>query len=134
MPRWSFEHRRQNGGPPPAALRYSGSGCAVDLGPESERIVRWATTLAGEYGAELSLIHAGPPESRPALESLQQHAAGHARLIVETGDAAQVIRNAAQRESADLVVIGRGGAGEEGRLRSRVFGIIRNSPCPVISV
>jgi nucleotide-binding universal stress UspA family protein len=38
-------------------------------------------------------------------------------------------------EQADLVIIGRGHADRAlGRLRSHTYNIIRNAPCPVISV
>jgi nucleotide-binding universal stress UspA family protein len=128
--------------------------CAVDLGPESERALRWAAAMAGEYQASLLLAHAEPMvESRPgkyfdqelfvtlynqareAIAELQKKAGTSAEVRVEAGEPARVIRALAQREAADLVVIARGSAGEgHGRLRTHAYGIIRNSPCPVVSV
>jgi nucleotide-binding universal stress UspA family protein len=46
-----------------------------------------------------------------------------------------VASRAAQAHNADLLVIGRGSAaGLFGRLRTNAYAIIRQSPCPVVSV
>lgn len=46
-----------------------------------------------------------------------------------------VVRKAVEEGPADLVVIGRGAMGELfGRMRTNVYSIIRDAPCPVISV
>jgi nucleotide-binding universal stress UspA family protein len=46
-----------------------------------------------------------------------------------------VVHTAAVEQDADLVVIGRGVLKEAlGRLRSNGYSIIRDSPCPVISI
>jgi len=43
--------------------------------------------------------------------------------------------NIARQRQADLLVIGRGSAaGVYGRLRTNAYAIIRESPCPVVSV
>jgi len=55
--------------------------------------------------------------------------------IVEGGDVAPVVRRAAEENQADLVVIGRGVLQELfGRMRTHVYSVIREAPCPVISV
>ena len=49
--------------------------------------------------------------------------------------AARVVAEAAQRLNADVLVIARGSAaGALGRLRANAYSIIRQSPCPVVSV
>jgi nucleotide-binding universal stress UspA family protein len=54
---------------------------------------------------------------------------------VAVGDVAGAVREEARRHSADLIVIGRGLLHERlGRLRTHSYGIIRHSPCPVLSV
>jgi nucleotide-binding universal stress UspA family protein len=54
---------------------------------------------------------------------------------VEPGEAPKVICAAAARIGADVLVIGRGSAaGVFGRLRANAYAIIRESPCPVVSV
>ena len=54
---------------------------------------------------------------------------------LEGGDVARVVRRATKENHADLVVIGRGISHERfGRMRTHVYSIIREAPCPVISV
>lgn len=127
--------------------------CALDLGPQTEKTLAWAVWLQKEFGAHLTLLHAPAPipelsdsaqESwrarvRPAIEQelarLCQGAGCEASLMIEPGDPAHVICSAAQRLHADALVIGRGSAaGVFGRLRTNAYAIIRQSPCPVVSV
>jgi len=69
------------------------------------------------------------------IARLQQQAGAKAEVRLEGGEVAQVVRQAALDASADLVVIGRGVLREAfGRLRSNSYAIIRESPCPVLSV
>jgi hypothetical protein len=45
------------------------------------------------------------------------------------------VRDLGQRHSADLVLVGRGKIQKHfGRLRSNAYAIVRDAPCPVISV
>jgi nucleotide-binding universal stress UspA family protein len=117
--------------------------CAVDLKPSSIRVLDWAARLAEEYQAELTLVHvlpAGETQSarsgaREELEGLQ--AAAHARAIlrVETGEVSKTVAGLGGELKADLVVIGRKAeAGVLGRLEMTAYSIIRQSPCPVVSV
>ena len=58
-----------------------------------------------------------------------------AEIAVEGGDPPRVICQVAAANHADLLVIGRGSAaGLFGRLRTNAYAIIRQSPCPVVSV
>jgi nucleotide-binding universal stress UspA family protein len=51
------------------------------------------------------------------------------------GDPASAICTAAESMGAGVLVIGRGSAaGVFGRLRTNAYAIIRQSPCPVVSV
>jgi nucleotide-binding universal stress UspA family protein len=51
------------------------------------------------------------------------------------GDVAEAVRTEAQRHKADLVIIGRGMLDQSlGRLRTHSYAIIRQAPCPVLSV
>jgi nucleotide-binding universal stress UspA family protein len=69
------------------------------------------------------------------LERLCAECGASASLLLDTGDPAAAICAAAKRLSADVLVIGRGSAaGVFGRLRTNAYGIIRESPCPVVSV
>jgi nucleotide-binding universal stress UspA family protein len=54
---------------------------------------------------------------------------------VEAGDPAAVVCDAARERKADLLVIGRSASeGVLGRLRAQAYSMIRQSPCPVISI
>jgi nucleotide-binding universal stress UspA family protein len=127
--------------------------CAVDLGPQSAKTLEWAGWLQREFGATLTLMHAtaAVPEASPGAEShwrgqireavreelgrLQQAAGTTAAISVDAGEVAATICAAATRVSADVLVIGRGSAaGVFGRLRTNAYAIIREAPCPVVSV
>jgi len=115
--------------------------CAVDMGPQSCKTLGWASGLAREFGARLTLLHATPCGSDmklaagEELRKLQGSAGVEAEVVLETGEPAQVICASAERLRADVLVIGRGSAaGVFGRLRTNAYAIIRQSPCPVVSV
>ena len=116
--------------------------CAVDLKPSSARVLGWASHLAEEYQAELTLLHvteSGTQHARSealrALDRLQQAAGSRAAIQVEAGDVAKVVAHLTGELKADLLVIGRKAeAGVLGRLDMIAYSIIRQSPCPVVSV
>ena len=127
--------------------------CAVDLGPESARALRWAASMAQEVGASLTLMHSLPAaaatqtpsdveclrrahdEAQTALRKLLSEAGAQGDVVVAGGDTPKVVCETAARLRASLLVIGRGSAaGAFGRLRANAYAIIRQSPCPVVSV
>jgi nucleotide-binding universal stress UspA family protein len=113
--------------------------CAVDLKPLSARVLDWASRLADEYQAELTLVHVTPggetQQAQHALEQLRQAAGYPVSVRVEAGDASTVVAQLAGKLKADLLVIGRkSAAGVLGRLDMTAYSIIRQSPCPVVSV
>jgi nucleotide-binding universal stress UspA family protein len=137
----------------PKAAPFSHLLCAVDLGPQSARTLAWASWLRQKLQGKLTLIHAiaGHAESldepdvawrtgirevaEDELERLQREVGAEADLLLEAGEPARVICAAAARVGAGIVVIGRGSAaGDFGRLRTNSYAIIRQSPCPVVSV
>ncbi len=66
---------------------------------------------------------------------LQASSGADADLLLISGEPAQKICDTAARLKADVLVIGRGSAaGVYGRLRTNAYAIIRQSPCPVVSV
>jgi nucleotide-binding universal stress UspA family protein len=126
---------------PPGSVPPRHILCAVDLGPQSAKTVCWAAWLARQFASRVSLLHvmASAPDmhdaARKELMSLQQAAGLDAPLSLESGDAAPAICAAAALNGADVLVIGRGSAaGVFGRLRTNAYAIIRQSPCPVVSV
>jgi nucleotide-binding universal stress UspA family protein len=128
--------------------------CAVDLGAHSRKVLCWAAQMAAEYSARLSVVNATPAievggaryfdpdwrvtleaSAREEIEKLQQSLGSRGHAIVDSGPAPAVVANIARENHADLLVIGRSSAaGVFGRLRGNAYGIIRESPCPVVSI
>ena len=110
--------------------------CAVDLGPQSSKTLCWAASLAAQFGAQLTLLHVtlgAAADAHRELERLRSFVHADADLRVIAGDPPAAICAAA--EGADLLAIGRGSAaGLFGRLRANAYSIIRQSPCPVVSI
>ena len=58
-----------------------------------------------------------------------------AKIVIESGPVVQTLSEIAKDKHADLLVIGRHHeSGILGRLRDTAYAIIRESPCPVVSV
>ncbi len=127
--------------------------CAVDLGPQMEKVLSWAADAASALNSRLTVVHALPKpdagEARYFDQEWRWALADEAKqrikrcigietdrdLILENGEVPGVIHRAAESVKAGLVVIGRhAGSGILGRLRDHGYAIIRESPCPVISV
>ena len=129
--------------------------CAVDLSDRSRCVVEWAAWLAGEYQASLGIVHATTPldaatpgwtlgeelaqhvaeQAKKSVYALQAELRTNARVFVNSGDPASVIAVAARDFAADLLVIGRHDqTGAAGFLLQHAYTILRESPCPVISI
>ena len=128
--------------------------CAVEAGAGSVDLVRTASELAQTWQAKLRLVHAVPvDETRPEkyldgafdsalvkmakedMADIQQRAGTSLDATVEPGAVSRVVRDAVKEFDADLVVSGRGKLHATfGRLRSNGYAIIRDSPCPVLSI
>ncbi len=73
--------------------------------------------------------------TREELAKLQFEAGTGLGMVVQIGSPARVIRDAALAKRADLVIVGRGGGeGILGRIRADGYAIIREAPCPVLSL
>ena len=126
--------------------------CAIDLGPQSCKTLEWAIGMQKEFGARLTVVHAttcgpstghGDERRRHEIESmaredlarLTQRSGAEAEMLIEAGDPPKVVCETAWGLNAGLLVIGRGSAaGVFGRLRTNAYAIIRQAPCPVVSV
>jgi nucleotide-binding universal stress UspA family protein len=129
--------------------------CAVDLAERSQSVLEWAAWLASEYGAALAVVHATaelPPsaygwnleedyqrsmgeQAKRRIEILQTAVTVPAEIFVANGNAGKVVAGAAATFQADLLVLGRhGGTGISGYLRPHAYSILRESPCPAISI
>lgn len=152
-PVWTGVHLEKETAVEPMALRHI--LCAIDLEPHSADALSWANRLATEFEARLTVIHVVAsldprtedyyfsPEWREYLmskaktdiEALQQGVGSRAETVLEMGDIAKSVAVSAKRLKADLLVIGRGAAAAgSGRFRTNAYAIIRQSPCPVVSV
>lgn len=150
-PVWTGVHLE--GAPPVESIQFRTIVAAVDLGKHSEKTLAWAAGFARETNARLVIAHAAPSMDRRTGEfydplredlvraakarvaELQTTAGVCADVVVEPGDPPYFIETVAKSQRADLVVIGRGAAtGILGRLRANAYAIIRQSPCPVVSV
>jgi nucleotide-binding universal stress UspA family protein len=126
--------------------------CAVDLKPESRHTLEVAIALATDAGATLEVLYvpadtASPDAAEQRLHEMLIEAARAEKVeILEVprismgqhggaSDVAEGVRELAVRNRADLVVIGRGAIRTGlGRLYAHSYDIIRESPCPVLSV
>jgi len=128
--------------------------CAVDASPASIELMRSAAGLCKTLGATLRLVDAVPameawPErnldqefeetlrenARRTIQDLEKAADIEVPVCVGAGAVPDVVREEALQHKTDLIVIGRGALqGNLGRLRTHSYGIIRNAPCPVLSV
>jgi nucleotide-binding universal stress UspA family protein len=151
-PVWTGIHLEE--APPIDKIAFRNVLVGVDLSAHSAPALRWAAWFAASCEARLWLIHATPsiegrtgeyfdPEWRASLAEqarleiarLADEAGAKPEVLIEDGDAPHVVCTAAERLGADVLVVGRGSAaGMFGRLRTNAYSIIRQSPCPVVSV
>jgi nucleotide-binding universal stress UspA family protein len=129
--------------------------CGVNLSASSPRVLGWAAQLAAEFEACLTVVHVVDslipgtegfqlsPEWRKQvsdsaaadLAGLQHRIGTSATVSLRMGDPAEGVCAETRRLGADLLVIGRSSeTGILGRLTERAYAIIRQSPCPVVSV
>ncbi len=141
---------------PYAEPPYRRVACAVDLREHSECVLRWAWGFAQAWDAELSVIHAAPLlDATPAngqyftaelrdmlirgkqedLDELLEKVGCQAKTYVECDEVSHFVPAAAGDAKADILIIGRTPLrGILGRLRTHAYALIREAPCPVISV
>lgn len=122
----------------------------------SPRTKRWAAEFASEFQAPLIVIHAVPTldfhpgtyysdaerRKRIVAEATSEVArmlpgccSPGAEIRVESGSIPRVVHSTTEDQRANLLVIGRASTtGMFGRLRTNSYAIIRESPCPVVSV
>jgi nucleotide-binding universal stress UspA family protein len=151
-PVWTGVHVQQI--PPLEHISFKRVLCAIDLGRQSCSTVRYAWKFAEEFGAKLTIVHAIPTardipsmyvdqdwrqtlmqNAKTQIENMQVSLGTDADIHIEADEAPSAVSNCASSLQADLLVIGRSvEEGVLGRLRTNAYSIIRQSPCPVISV
>lgn len=136
-----------------ARIPYQSIVCALDDSQEAEAVLRAAASIASAYRAQLWIVHIVPtPPAYPDLDLRE-----HTKLLTEASQArlrelkakvgvdapqtvvdallAEGIHHEVVRRKGDLLVTGRGHSiGTFSRMWSHLYSIIRDSPCPVLSV
>jgi nucleotide-binding universal stress UspA family protein len=151
-PVWTGVHMESN--PQNESVSFGRILCAIDPWNGDYNALAWAWKFASEIGRPVRIVHALPPiyapdsvdanddmkkrmsdEIEAEIRKAQQSVGSKAEVQIVTGDAPKAVCAAARDWNADLMVISRGAASEFlGRLGSRSYSIIRESPCPVVSV
>ena len=134
------------------AIPYCSMLCALDDSSEAQVVLKGAVALAGAYGAKLALLHAVQTPVMPKKElgpyRRELIDAAHQRLAelktslgvdvcttVVDAPIAEAVREVVLRQKADLVITGRGHCqGTMSRMWSHLYSIVRESPCPVLSI
>lgn len=135
----------------PRPLEHRKWVCALGLSSDSERVLRYATEAALAAGADLSLIHVNEASKvqsktrRPAegerkallkIAELQSRVGSEASVSVAVGPVKETLLAQVQEIDADVLVIGRShrGAIEHFEDLDLTYSLVRDSPCPVVSV
>jgi nucleotide-binding universal stress UspA family protein len=128
--------------------------CAVDLAKQPCAPLKWAQQFAEEMGARLTIVYAVPAagdvpgvyceqewkeilvhNAEAEIDDLKEQLGLEADVRVEADEVPRGVTECAKAVKADLLVLGRStDAGVLGRLRTNAYSIIRQSPCPTISV
>ena len=136
-------------------IRFRHIACAVDLGLHSREVLCWAWQFARDFAARMTVLHAIPSSStrmggfyfdpdwaiqlakgaRERIEYLMQDLGITADVKIEAGDTPVAVRSEAEETKADVLVIGRGSSPRaHGHLPTNAYAIVRESPCPVVSI
>jgi nucleotide-binding universal stress UspA family protein len=135
------------------AIPYRSIVCALDESPEAEAVLRAAAALTDSYKAALALVHVVEmPPATPEMDfnvfrkelidnahkrmlDLKSHLNLDAPDTVADTGIPGGIHQEIERRKADLLVVGRGhDQGAISRIWSRLYAIVRDSPCPVLSI
>lgn len=138
----------------PVPEQFRNIVCAIDREPSCLSVAGWASEFNRVLNARLRFVHAIPAVDETsdncgeievqkywfnrASQEFGRYFEGQRikpEVQLRGGEVAKVIREAALADGADLVIVGRGHTDRTlGRLRTHTYSIIRNSPCPVVSV
>jgi nucleotide-binding universal stress UspA family protein len=135
----------------PRSLEHRNWVCGIGLSGDSERVLRYATNASLAAGAKLSVIHViqtskskidaetrGPSEeerqARQRIAELQNAIGSDASVRIAFGPVRETLLQEVQQLSGDVLVIGRSLHGAFGRLEDLTYSLVRDSPCPVVSV
>jgi len=133
-------------------IPYRSVLCALDESEEAEGVLRFATSFSSRYEAKLSLVQIierpplameidyGPYKkdimdaADARLRELKGQVGVDAPHAVLDATISNGVREESVRRNADLIILGRGCAQGTFRILSHVYPVIRESPCPVLSI
>lgn len=123
---------------------------AIDLASMTVPLLQEFGGLAREFEAKLRLVHAIPAAplgmeddfrqflfkgAHQQIAKLQKEAGTNFEVCMEAGAISKVVREASLHHEADLIVLASPTLHETfGRLRTNAYAIIRDAPCPVLSL
>jgi nucleotide-binding universal stress UspA family protein len=137
------------------SIGFSRVVCALDLGLHSREVLAWADRFARDYGAALTIAHAIPTaatrhagfyfdpdfgteltrNASERIELLREDLNVSADVSIESGEVPVVVASAAECLNAGVLIIGRGSTPRaHGHLPTNAYAIVRESPCPVITI
>lgn len=149
-PLWTGAHVDE---PPTKKFAINKILCAVDFGLRSDRALMWASQMASEFNAKLTLAYVTPgvefwgpggysvnQEWKEALvrnasrqmAELQQRLGTNAEVFIGSGDVPEVLGEAARQTNADLLVTGSYPYGVH--LRTHGYAIMCAVPVPVLNI
>ena len=151
-PVWTSAHGER--ARPRAAREYRNILCAVDCNSDAVPLIRWACWLGRHYQATVKLVHVIPAlnetsrnrgevelrrylfrRTQAEFEALMDQAGFRNELLLRGGNIPARLAETARQQHSDLLIVGRGHVRKAlGRLRTHSLAIIRESPCPVISI
>lgn len=130
--------------------------CAIGLGEDSERVLRYARQATEQAHAHLRILHAIPSadpglplqldlkeqlqsqerqQARARIDQLQHDAGLNVPVTIVVGPIKDALLHAAASADADVLIMGRSPQpGSEGRLRDLTYAMIRDSSVPILSV
>jgi nucleotide-binding universal stress UspA family protein len=147
-PVWISNHRLERAWASPA--EYHSILCAIKMSQEDDAVLETASLFAQAYGARLCLLHIRSVSNEDCEQCTSQtirqafdrvcRAKGwristDVCVRILNGEKTSDIRPTASEQDADLIIVGRGrDRGAFSRAFSQLCTIIRESPCPVLSV
>lgn len=150
-PVWTSAHTERTR---PRAQDYRNILCAVDCNSDAVGLMRWAAWIGRKYQATVKLLHVisaldetsrnrGEMElrrfldrrARAEFEILMGQADFRNELLIRGGNIPATLADTARQQHSDLLIVGRGHVRKAlGRLRTHSIAIVRESPCPVMSI
>ncbi|HTS61907.1 MAG TPA: universal stress protein [Candidatus Acidoferrales bacterium] len=136
-------------------IRFRHVACAIDLGLHSREVLCWAARFAHDFRARITVLHAIPSSAtrmggfyfdpdwaiqltkaaRERIQYLMQELGIAGEVRIQSGETPVAVRSEAEEVKADLLVIGRGSSPRaHGHLPTNSYAIVRESPCPVVSI